>query len=169
MTTPCQAHPPETCRLLLNSAHKDHRDGHGIRRDNFVCCLQLHIAAQLPCLSALSAVRICPSRVPQTRPHFFSPYFTLMNFLYSCWRALESVNKVTYGFQICLVFGLGENKLHEEHLPHRVPHLKYLHDYLFCRSHTIKWLSTSLCYSRAMTPDSKRNKCLPKLLCHPNN
>lgn len=153
MITPYQAHPLEASRLLLNSAHRDWW-GQGVdmvSEETILCALfrllwPLHTAAELPCWSALVAVRICPSKVAQTRPQFFSPYFTLMNFLCSCWQALDSVNKVTYGFQAHLVFGWGENKLHE-HLPYRVTYLKYLHEYLFCRSQftiksfTIKWIS----------------------------
>lgn len=111
----------------FNSAHRGWW-GQGVGSEETILCAvcrflwPLHIAAQ-QCLSALVAVRIWPSKVAQTRPHFFSPYFTLMNFLYSCWQAFDSVNKMTYGFQKWLLFGSGENKLHE-YLPHRVPHLK---------------------------------------------
>lgn len=119
------------------------RDGQGIRGDNFVCCLQgfcshstlqlsFHVY-QLWWLWGYAQVKWL-KQDPVYFPHI-SPYWT------SCTHVDKNfVNKVTHGFQIHLVFGWGENQLCE-HLPRRVPHLKYLNEYLFCRLHTIKWVS----------------------------
>lgn len=89
----------------FNSAHRSWW-GQGVdmgSEETILCAIfrflwPLHIAVQ-QCLSALVAVRIRPSKVAQTRPHLFSPYFTLMNFLYSCWEALDSVNKWHMAFK----------------------------------------------------------------------